>query len=102
VRDRVAMAIARSTRAGLHRLVRVGVVLTTLFAALFVAAGAASADTGVAAASMPFPVGTVGIAVVVVGLGGLVTGLVRHRRREVAAAAILKRTAEPPIVEQAA
>jgi hypothetical protein len=30
---------------------------------------------------MPFPIGPVGVGIVVVGLGGLVTGLLRHRRR---------------------
>jgi hypothetical protein len=70
--------------------------------ALGVRTAAASTSDGVAAASMPFPVGTVGIAVVVVGLGGLVTGLVRHRRREVAANAVLKRAADQPVAERAA
>jgi hypothetical protein len=79
VRNRVAMAVAK----GVRRLVRVSVVLALVPAVLTVAARTASADAGFAASSMPFPVGPVGIGIVVVGLGGLVTGLVRHRRRGV-------------------
>ncbi|MDQ3785806.1 MAG: hypothetical protein M3422_01000 [Actinomycetota bacterium] len=58
------------------------------------AVASASAADGVAASNMQFPIGPVGIAAIVVGLGGLVTGLVRHRRRVVAAAA-----APAPVVE---
>lgn len=69
-------------------LVRLSVVLTLVAVALVTGTMSASASTadGVAASSMQFPIGPVGVAVVVVGLGGLVTGLVRHRRRELAAA----------------
>jgi hypothetical protein len=93
----------RNRVAGIRGLVRICVVMALVPVALVVtgAVANASASDGVAAASMPFPVGTVGIAVVVVGLGGLVTGLVRHRRREVNAAAVVK-PAEQPIVERAA
>ncbi|WP_133907791.1 hypothetical protein [Actinophytocola oryzae] len=56
-----------------------------------VAANASTAD-GVAASNMQFPIGPVGVAAIVVGLGGLVTGLLRHRRRGL--------TAEKPRVEQ--
>jgi hypothetical protein len=71
------------------KLVRVSVVLALVPVALVTGAVAASASTadGVAASTMQFPIGPVGIAAVVVGLGGLVTGLVRHHRRVVAAAA---------------
>jgi hypothetical protein len=72
VRDRVASAVAR-----------VSVVLTLVPVALVTGTVAASATTadGVAATNMQFPIGPVGVAAVVVGLGGLVTGLLRHRRR---------------------
>jgi hypothetical protein len=75
VRNRVALAVAR--------LVRLSVVLTLVPVALVTGAVAASASTadGVAASNMQFPIGPVGVAAVVVGLGGLVTGLLRHRRR---------------------
>jgi hypothetical protein len=59
-----------------------------------VTASAGTAD-GVAASSMQFPIGPVGIAAVVVGLGGLVTGLVRHHRRIAAAAA----APQPVVIE---
>lgn len=78
-------------------LVRLSVVLTLVSVALMtgtVAANASTAD-GVAASNMQFPIGPVGVAAVVVGLGGLVAGLLRHRRREVAAA---RRTQPEPIV----
>jgi hypothetical protein len=63
------------------------VVLALVPVALVTGALVANASTadGVAASSMQFPIGPVGIAAVVVGLGGLVTGLVRHHRRVVAA-----------------
>lgn len=77
----------QSTRAMLRRLVRVSVVLAMMPMAMVLAVSSASASAadGVAANSMPFGlVGPVGIAAVVVGFGGLITGLVRHRRRETA------------------
>lgn len=80
MRNRVALAVAG--------LVRLSVVLTLVPVALVtgtVAANASTAD-GVAASNMQFPIGPVGVAAVVVGLGGLVTGLLRHRRRGLAAA----------------
>lgn len=75
MRNRVASASAG--------LVRLSVVLTLVLVALVTGTAAASASTadGVAASSMQFPIGPVGVAAVVVGLGGLVTGLLRHRRR---------------------
>jgi hypothetical protein len=62
---------------------KVGVVFALVPVALLTGVVAASASTadGVAASSMPFPVGPVGVAAIVVGLGGLVTGLLRHHRR---------------------
>lgn len=97
MRNRVAIA-------GVRGLVRICVVLVLMPAALALAAQTANASTadGVSTASMPFPVGPVGIAVVVVGLGGLVTGLVRHRRRELAAGAVVEPKPEQPITERAA
>ncbi len=80
MRNRVALAVAG--------LVRLSVVLTLVPVALVtgtVAANASAAD-GVAASNMQFPIGTVGVAAIVVGLGGLVTGLLRHRRRGLTAA----------------
>lgn len=69
-------------------LVRLSVVLTLVSVALVTGTMSASASTadGVAASSMQFPIGPVGVAAVVIGLGGLVTGLLRHRRRGLAAA----------------
>jgi hypothetical protein len=69
-------------------LVRLSVVLTLVSVALVTGTVAASASTadGVAASNMQFPIGPVGVAAVVVGLGGLVTGLLRHRRRGLVAA----------------
>lgn len=91
MRNRVASAVAR--------LVRLSVVLTLVPVALLTGAVAANASTadGVAASNMQFPIGPVGVAAVVVGLGGLVTGLVRHRRRE---ATVQKQ--EPAVTDQAA
>jgi hypothetical protein len=69
------------------KLVRVSVVLALVPVAMVTAVATAGASTAddVAASNMQFPIGPVGVAAVVVGLGGLVTGLVRHRRREIAA-----------------
>lgn len=99
MRNRVASAVAE--------LVRASVVLALIPVALVAGATAASASTadGVAASSMQFPIGPVGIAAIVVGLGGLVTGLVRHHRRVAAAAATPPAAPAPepaPVNEQAA
>lgn len=90
MRNRVALAAAK--------LVRVSVVLALAVVALAATTLTASASTadGVAASNMQFPIGPVGIAAVVVGLGGLVTGLVRHHRREATQA-----TPQPAPTEQA-
>ena len=81
VRNRVVSAVAE--------LVRASVVLALILVALVAGTSVANASAadGVAASSMQFPVGPVGIAAIVVGLGGLVTGLVRHHRRVAGAAA---------------
>ena len=89
MRDRVASAVAR-----------VSVVLTLVPVALVTGTVAASATTadGVAATNMQFPIGPVGVAAVVVGLGGLVTGLLRHRRRTLTKAP----QQEPVVTDKAA
>lgn len=81
MRNRVASAVAG--------LVRLSVVLTLVPVVLMTGTVVASATTadGVAASSMQFPIGPVGVAAIVVGLGGLVTGLLRHRRRGLTAQA---------------
>lgn len=96
MRNRVVLAVAK--------LVRVSVVLTLVPVALVTGAMTANASTadGVAASNMQFPIGPVGIAAVVVGLGGLVTGLVRHHRRVAAAATAQPAVAEPEPVDKAA
>jgi hypothetical protein len=78
------------------------VVFTLVPVALVTGAVAASASTadGVAASNMQFPIGPVGVAAVVVGLGGLVTGLLRHRRRGLSAAQ--KPQPEPVVTDKAA
>jgi hypothetical protein len=78
------------------------VVFTLVPVALVAGAVAASASTadGVAASNMQFPIGPVGVAAVVVGLGGLVTGLLRHRRRGLSAAQ--KPQPEPVVTDKAA
>ena len=87
MRNRVVLAVAK--------LVRVSMVLALVPVALVTGAATAGATTAndVAASNMQFPIGPVGIAAVVVGLGGLVTGLVRHHRRVAAAA-----TPQPAVV----
>ena len=97
MRNRVVLAAAK--------LVRVSVALALVAVALVTGAVSASASTadGVAASNMQFPIGPVGIAAVVVGLGGLVTGLVRHHRRVAAAAAVPQAAlADPEPVDKAA
>ena len=67
------------------KLVRISVVMAVVPVVLMARAGFASASAGepVAAESATFGVGgSVGIAAVVLGFGGLVAGLLRHRRRE--------------------
>jgi len=78
------------------------VVLTLVSVALVTGTVAASASTadGVAASNMQFPIGPVGVAAVVVGLGGLVTGLLRHRRRGLVAAREARQ--QPVVTDKAA
>jgi hypothetical protein len=84
-------------------LVRLSVVLTLMPAALatWVTAASASTADGIAASNMQFPIGPVGVAAVVVGLGGLVTGLLRHRRRN-GAVPQSKSAPEPVVTDKAA
>jgi len=90
VRNRLALAF------------RLSVVFTLVPVALVTGALAASASTadGVAASNMQFPIGPVGVAAIVVGLGGLVTGLLRHRRRGLTAPP--KPQPEPAVTDKAA
>ena len=91
----------RNRVAGVRGLVRMCVVLVVAPAMVVMAGQVANASTAdnVAVSSMPFPVGPVGIAFVVLGFGGLVLGLVRHRRR-VVAPRVVERTPEPVVTEQ--
>jgi hypothetical protein len=95
VRNRVALAVAR--------LFRLSMVLTLVPVALVTGAVAASASTadGVAASNMQFPIGPVGVAAIVVGLAGLVTGLVRHRRRGLTAVQKPVAVPEPVVTDKA-
>jgi hypothetical protein len=82
VRNRVAPTAARPRVPG--KLVRISVVLALLPAVLMAGTGIAAADEQRAAvdtASVGLA-GPVGIAAVVVGFGGLILGLLRHRRRD--------------------
>lgn len=81
MRNRVALQSARTRR----RLVRISVVMTVVSTVLVAGArfAAAAAPDRVAAESASFEFGPVSIAAVVLGAGGLVVGLLRHRRREV-------------------
>ncbi len=77
--------LVRGQRTRLRRLVRTFVVLALVPAFLAALTGIASAAP-VAADSMPSGMGgPFSIAAVVLGLGGLIVGLLRHRRRAVAA-----------------
>ena len=95
MRNRVALAVAR--------LFRLSVVLTLVPVALVTGAVAASASTadGVAASNMQFPIGPVGVAAIAVGLGGLVLGLVRHRRRGLTAVRKPVTVPEPVVTDKA-
>ena len=91
MRNRVALKVARARVAVTSKLVRVSVVMALVPVVLVAGAdlaGAATADATekVAAESVSYGLaGPVGIAAVVVGFGGLVLGLLRHRRREAGA-----------------
>jgi hypothetical protein len=92
------------------KLVRVSVVMVGALVALVAAGQAASATTlaanEAAAQAMAFPVGPVGITAVALGFGGLIVGLLRHRRREAGGAALPaanpSTTPEPAAPERAA
>ena len=94
MRNRVALKVARTRAAVTSKLVRVSVVLALVPVVLVAGGGLAAAETAddVAAESVSYGLaGPVGIAAVVVGFGGLVLGLLRHRRREAIA---LRRSVE--------
>jgi hypothetical protein len=109
VRNRVAPKAARTRAAVTSTLVRMSVVMTLVpalaVAALVTAAqpAAAAADDQVAAESVSYGLlGPVGIAAVVLGFGGLVAGLLRHRRRDAGAAMPVRPPVEPHTGEHAA
>lgn len=85
--------VVRGQRTRLRRLVRTSVVLALVPAFLAALAGVATAAP-LAADSMPSGMGgPFSIAAVVIGLGGLIAGLLRHRRRVIASV--------PPVVPPA-
>lgn len=89
MRTRVASSDVRGQRTRTRRLVRTSVVLALVPAFLAALAGVAAAAP-VAADSMPSGMGgPFSIAAVVIGLGGLIAGLLRHRRRVI--------TSVPPV-----
>lgn len=105
MRNQVAPKAARARAAVTSTLVRMSVVVAlvpALVAAALVTAAqpaAAAVDEQVAAEGGAFGLaGPVGIAAVVVGFGGLVAGLLRHRRRELGAA---MRVAQAPVEPRA-
>ena len=99
MRNRVALKAARTRAAVMSKLVRVSVVMALVPVALVAAAHSASAasEQRVTADSASFGLlGPVGIAAVVLGFGGLVAGLLRHRRREAGAAMqVARRRVDP-------
>ncbi len=109
MRNRVAPKAARTRAAVTSKLVRMSVVMA-LVPALVAAAlvtvaqpASAAAEEQVAAGSGAFGLaGPVGIAAVVLGFGGLVTGLLRHRRRDAGAAMRVAQAGEPHAGERAA
>jgi hypothetical protein len=105
VRNRVALKAVRTRAAMTSKLVRMSVVMALVPVVLLGAAQSASAADGkVAAQSVSFGLGPVSIAAVAIGFGGLVIGLLRHRRREAAsvAASVVAPPVEPRPGEHAA
>jgi hypothetical protein len=99
VRNRVALKVARTRAAVTSKLVRIIVVTAMVPVALLTGAQLATAEAAekVAAESVSYGLaGPVGIAAVVVGFGGLIVGLLRHRRRGAVAVrrAVERRTGE--------
>jgi hypothetical protein len=98
VRNRVAPKVARTRAAVTSKLVRVSVVMALIPVVLVAGSDLATAEAAddVAAESVSYGLaGPVGIAAVVVGFGGLVLGLLRHRRREaIALRRAVERTGE--------
>ncbi len=102
MRNRVAPKAARTRAAVTSKLVRMSVVLSlvpALAVAVLVTAAqpaAAAADGPVAAESVSYGLlGPVGIAAVVLGFGGLIVGLLRHRRRDGGAGLAVRPPVEP-------
>ncbi|GAB3436957.1 hypothetical protein [Actinophytocola sediminis] len=89
MRNRVAPVAARTAAMASKLVLVVVLVPVALVTAAQGAAAATLADDDVAATSVSFGLlGPVGIAAVVLGFGGLVIGLLRHRRREITAATV--------------
>lgn len=86
MRNRVTCQAARSARAAAVRVVRTASILAALpvvvlAAATQPAAAEATLAQGPAAAELSFgAAGPVGIAAVIIGIGGLIAGLLRRRR----------------------
>ncbi len=104
MRNRVALKAARTRAAVTSKLVRMSVtaaLVPALVAAVLVAvARTASADERVAAESASVGLaGPVGIAAVVLGFGGLIIGLLRHRRRD--ASTTVLPVVQPPVEPRA-
>ena len=109
MRNRVAPKAARTRAAVTSTLVRMSIVMTLVpafaVAALVTAAqpAAAAADGQVAAQNVSYGLlGPVGIAAVVLGFGGLIVGLLRHRRRDAGAGVPVRPPVEPHTGERAA
>jgi hypothetical protein len=106
VRNQVAPKAARARAAVTSTLVRLSVVMTlvpALAAAVLVTVAqpaAASEEVAVESGSSGLA-GPVGIAAVVVGFGGLVVGLLRHRRRVAGAAGAVRPQVDSPAGERA-
>jgi hypothetical protein len=84
VRNRVALRRTHAVRAWAVRVTRAAIALVALPVLLLVATaqGAAAQESDIAEARVPFSIaGPVGIAAVVLGLGGLALGLLRLRRK---------------------
>ncbi|HWM03518.1 MAG TPA: hypothetical protein VNP92_14390 [Actinophytocola sp.] len=89
MRNRVALTAARTRAAMMSKLVRMSVIMALVPVVLVTAAQAAAADTlaaeEIAADGVAGLAGPVGIGAVVLGFGGLIIGLLRHRRRDAGA-----------------
>ncbi|OLF13573.1 hypothetical protein [Actinophytocola xanthii] len=81
MRDRVARKVIHLAAVTSRLVLPVVLVPVVLVAGAGAASANATATPDVAAASVPFGLGPVGIVAVVLGFGGLLAGLLRHRRR---------------------